>query len=101
MRTSASLMYFSKSVLLFDLSFQFLSYHLLISTCINPFPLSSSISLSLTVPRSQLVFLIANFFYGDRLLVCHPTPNLEGQSTLFITLEQDDSPLPPGTRYPF
>jgi hypothetical protein len=44
---------------------------------IHPFPLPRSMPLSLTVPRPQ-------FRFSNRLTACHPTPNLEGQSTLYI-----------------
>jgi hypothetical protein len=39
-----------------------------------------------------------SFFKGDSLSA---NPNLEGQSTIFITPGQGDSSIPPGTGYPF
>jgi hypothetical protein len=52
---------------------------------INPLPLLRSIQLSLTVLRPHFRFPNSQHFYGGRLSACRPTPNLEGQSTIFIT----------------
>jgi hypothetical protein len=49
---------------------------------INTFPLLRSIAFSLPVPRPQ--FRFPNLFYSDILTACCPTPNLEGQTTVFI-----------------
>jgi hypothetical protein len=103
MRTLTPLMDYSQSAPFLDLSFQFLSFHLLIYVCtqfhllcttyvpscsplvINPFPLPRSIPLSLTVPRPQLR-LSNRIYYDDRLSACRPVSNLEGQSTVIVTL---------------
>jgi hypothetical protein len=98
LRIFASLMAFPQSALFLDLSFKFLN-SAFINTCfysvppnipsryshlIYTFPLSTSFLLGLTDPRPQYGFLpICSFFYGDRLSHCRPTPNLEGQSTVF------------------
>jgi len=91
----------SQAALFFNLSFQFSILHLLIYIClytvpqyknskslsshlINTFPLPRWIPLSLTVPRPYFLFP-DRFFCCDRLLACCPTPNLEGQSTVFKT----------------
>jgi len=53
-----------------------------ISAASCTFPLPRSIPLSLPVPKPQ--FRFPNLFHCDRLSACQPTPNLEGQSTVFI-----------------
>jgi hypothetical protein len=49
----------------------------------------------------DLDLLTVRFFYGEKLSHCHPTPNLKGQSTVFITRGQGRPALPPGTGYLF
>ena len=83
----------------FDLSFQFVILHLLMSVCTqfhiwSCYPHLSSHMLfyclgwfpSVRLLRSQVGFP-NSCFYGDRLLAHCPIPNLEGQSTVFITSE--------------
>ena len=75
---------------------------LLSSTLISyPFPLSGSIPLSLTFLRPQFRFPNSQLFYGDRFLACCPTPNLEGQSTIFITPGAEWPSFTAGSGYPF
>ena len=60
--------------------------HLLSSSLISqPFLLHRSIPLSMTLLRPQFQFPNSWHFYSDSLLVCWTNPNLEGQSTFFIT----------------
>jgi len=115
MQTFDSLMNFSLWALLFDLSFQFVILYLLIpafsqfhhlffwlyslltswrflfntwlySHLINCFHCLYWFSSVWLFQDHSLDFLTVSFFYGDGLSPCHPTPNLEGQSTVFITL---------------
>ena len=53
-----------------------------IPSCYTPFPLPRSITLSLFWVHNVGFITV---FYCDWLLACHPTPNLDGQSTTFIT----------------
>jgi hypothetical protein len=93
---------------LFDLSFQIVILHLLLSVFIQfyiprcyahlfiPFPLPRSIPLSLTVPR-PLFFLTVSFF---TVKSCRPTSNLEGHSTVFTTPGAGWPSYTPGSGYP-
>jgi hypothetical protein len=89
MRTFASLMEFSQSALFFYLSFHFVILYLLLSVCyphlMYPFQLSRTFPLCPTLLRPQLRFPNCKLFYGDSLSACRPAPNMEGQSTVFIT----------------
>jgi hypothetical protein len=96
MWTFTSLMVFSQSALFFLPLLQICNVafiniclytiphsNLLSSSLISyPFPLSWSIPLSLTVPKPQIGFLTACL--GWQVAFAQP-PNLEGQSTVFIT----------------
>ena len=112
MRPFVSFMDYSQSALVFDLSFQFVILPLLITVCaqfhipilishLTSFSTVRPIPLSLTFPRPQFRSSNSQLFYCDKLSTCRPTPNLEDQSTVFITPGQGGSTMPLGTRYPF
>jgi hypothetical protein len=77
------------SSVFFNLSFHFAILYLLLSVCyphlMYPFPPSRTIPLYLTLPRPQPRFPNCKLFNGGSLSACCPAPNMEGQSTVFIT----------------